>query len=775
MMKRFFPRLKTPEIERCLVMGHMPRPAFHRLRLERFPRGIDSSHIDVALDAGLVDATMALVKNILRKDVQHYFWQQSSSPLDPDIVEIFRRAYADNTRMVLRQAHSRARPETAQLFQLAIIRLLLVAVDRQLGLLRQELDDARAQPARQHSGQSLELHDKVVILARNEQSVRYRVLHDVLRIMMRLEDSSLRKTRKTIMGISWPISREMLTNPLLRLGGMGSNEDFCRYYPHILRNDAHAVLLNRTLFEVLSEWLPDEFGLSTDSIMLESTAPVGSGYGLRGHAEIERRASLLIDQGELAQMIPHEFDNASAVLVLLGGDAEPWPQAGPWEDEDFTQVQRAKVKEWIEAVNREGLMSGIRASYLLKSIYPRLGTRGGVDWVYEYLAGNSSARELVRRLQTLQGVSDARPLLRIIDEMVDASKQEGPHADQRLAVRFIADMVRFRYHLKLASWMYAGLSSLRLLHDERKISMSAANGLLQDFRYGKETSDGAVIGHVVLKADVRGSTEITAQMRARNLNPAAYFSRSLYDPITQQLKTFGAEKVFVEGDAVILSLMEYEGQPQEHLAVARACGLAQRILQVVQSKNAESRELGLPQLGLGIGIAYSNEAPTYLFDEGHKIMISSAINRADRLSSCHAALKKLLGSDGDNGRRVVVAVPVAERGESAKSDQQDVLRYNINGVALEAAAFFQLSEELRLRRVRLTGSGDSADRYHVGRYLDPRGNSHWLVIREAPLPLWMGGRLIEGDRSGRVYYEVVSDPDIIASARREMRDMVRRR
>ena len=225
-MKRLFPRLNTPEFERSFVLAQMPRPPFHRLRLERFPRGIGSSRIDVALDSGLVDATMALVKNILREDVRHYFWQQPPRALDVDAMTAFRRAYADNTRMVLHLARHDARPETAQLFQLAAMRLLLVVADQQIELLRRELEDARAHPSRQYSGQSLELHDRVVILARNEQSVRFRVLHDVWRVAMRLEDPSLRKSRKTLMGMSWPVLRAMLANPLLQLGGLGSNEDF---------------------------------------------------------------------------------------------------------------------------------------------------------------------------------------------------------------------------------------------------------------------------------------------------------------------------------------------------------------------------------------------------------------------------------------------------------------------------------------------------------------------------------------------------------------------
>lgn len=716
---------------------------------------------------------MAMVHTILNEDVQRYFWQQPPKAPDQDAIEVFRRCYSENTRLVLRECRARARPEEIQLFQLAVLRLLISQVDGQLVRLRQELEDARAQPARQHSGQSLKLHDKVVILARNEQSIRYRTLHDVLRVFMRLEDSSLRKMRKTVMGMSWPVSRDMLANPLIQLCGMGASEDFFNYYPHILRDDAAASALNRLLFETFSEWLPDdEVGLPGESSGDEGGGCLGYS-DLRGHAEIQKRCLLLIDQGELALLVPHEFDNARGVVQLLGGDVEPWPQPGPWEGVRFSGVQRARMRELMSRVKRAGLMPHIRASFLLKSVYPNLGVRGGVDWVHDYLAHEIRARELVRRLQTLPGISDARPIVRLIDERVKAVELAGRHAEQRMLTGFFGELVEYRYHLKLAAWLYAGLDSLRLLSDVEKISMSEANNLLQDFRRRDDKGERKVIGHVVLKADVRGSTEITAQMRARNLNPATYFSRNLYDPINRELRAFGAEKVFVEGDAVILSLMEYEGQPRDHLAVARACGLAQRVLQVVESKNAESRQLGLPELGLGIGIAYSNEAPTYLYDEGHRIMISPAINRADRLSSCHSRMRRQLEGKLDAGQRVVVAIPLSEN-EDGKQDSDGVLRYNVNGIELEAAAFYQLGAELRLRRIRLARKeGNITDCFHVGRYLDLQGNSHWLVIRETPLPLWMGDRLVEGDRSGRVYYEVVTDNGVIERAKRQLRGVAR--
>jgi len=762
-MRPFFSRAKLPHVDRQFVLAQMSRPPFHRIRLERCPRGIDGTHIDVALDSSLVNATILMVKAVLRRDVGHYFWRQPPKALSSDIVAGFQKAYVEHTRMALQAVRSSARPELAQLFQLAVVRLLLVVVDQQFSLLRQELKDATAMPARDHGSHSLELHDRAVALARNEDSIRFRTLQDVMRVVVRMEDSNLRKLRETVLGMSWPLPRSMLVNPVVQLGGTGSDEDFFQAYPHILRFEQHAAALNRGLLQVFSDWLPDGQGPEVGSDSKAGLLRLSAGHSLRGQLEIERHVAKLVGRAELAQMIPHEFDNAKGVMALLGGDSDLWPEAGPWEMKDFGLVQQAKVREFMALLNKTELMKGVQASYRLAAVYPRLGIRGGAEWVYDYLVGDSSARELVKRLQVLPGVEDARAAVRLIDEKLQSGDNRGGrHAEERLVVKFVGDLVRYRYDLKLAAWLYSGLSSLRLLHDEQKLSMSASNGLLHDFRFAKAGQHQMVVGHAVVKADIRGSTAITAEMQARNLNPATYFSRTLYDPITRLLSIFGAEKVFVEGDAVILSLMEYEGGQADQLAVARACGLAQRILRVVETKNTENRSLGLPELGLGIGIAYGNGPPTYLYDEDHKIMISSAINRADRLSSCHAGMREQLSDGGHRHRRVLVAQPLTDGSDGGKSDPEGLLHYNVNGIEMGAGAFDQLNVELMLTPIQLAQQSDTGEEvYHVGRYSDLRGDINWLVVRESPVHLWMGDRLVGNAHAERVFYEVVSDRETV--------------
>jgi len=80
-------------------------------------------------------------------------------------------------------------------------------------------------------------------------------------------------------------------------------------------------------------------------------------------------------------------------------------------------------------------------------------------------------------------------------------------------------------------------------------------------------------------------------------------------------------------------LQEREGEAM--LAVSRACVLAWEILSLVRGYNELLERSGLPQMELGLGIAYQDSAPLYLMDGDHRIMMSDAINESDRLSSCN--------------------------------------------------------------------------------------------------------------------------------------------
>jgi class 3 adenylate cyclase len=332
-------------------------------------------------------------------------------------------------------------------------------------------------------------------------------------------------------------------------------------------------------------------------------------------------------------------------------------------------------------------------------------------------------------------------------------------------LRFLRAFAAFRRDLKYALIAHQAMDRVRLISEPGDVQLSRANGRLQEFpgaEGGGKQVHQRIRNHVVLKADVRGSTEITARLVEKNLNPASYFSLNFFGPINQLIEAFGARKTFIEGDAIILSIFEYEDLAFRWLSVAHACVLARKILEVIDAQNAQNRRHGLPDLELGIGIAFADGSPNFLYDGERQIMISPAINRADRLSSCAAALRSSALHQLVGGRGVEVV-------SALQGDEERLLRYNVNGIELEAPAYFKLKLELALKRVDLEAPGGGGpQRYFVGQAPDRTGQMHLLVLREAPIRIWIGNDFSTLEHRGRHFFEVVTDRSILSRLRERL-------
>ena len=129
------------------------------------------------------------------------------------------------------------------------------------------------------------------------------------------------------------------------------------------------------------------------------------------------------------------------------------------------------------------------------------------------------------------------------------------------------------------------LDSANLIGNDKMRELSAMNSTLYEFLLRDEhvPAEEKIVRHVVLKADVRDSSRLTRSLLERGLNPASYFSLNFYDPVNKLLAKYGATKVFLEGDAIILALLEHQNQPA--MAVARACVLAREMIEIVRGYN----------------------------------------------------------------------------------------------------------------------------------------------------------------------------------------------
>jgi class 3 adenylate cyclase len=310
------------------------------------------------------------------------------------------------------------------------------------------------------------------------------------------------------------------------------------------------------------------------------------------------------------------------------------------------------------------------------------------------------------------------------------------------------------------------LDSVNLVGNERLQELSRVNGTLYEFLLPDEqgqTDADRVLRHVVLKADVRDSTRLTRTMMEKGLNPASYFSLNFYDPVNKLLEKYGAQKVFLEGDAIILAILEREGEPG--LAVSRMCVLAREIIEIVRGYNELIQRSSMPQLELGVGITLQESAPLYLMDGEHQIMISEALNESDRLSSCNKKARKMM--EPQAGPFHVYAFQAAELDENGNPEDV-ILSYNLGGIRMNEMAFRKLKQEITLEplKVKLPESlaSDKAD-YKLFSATVPvdRDIFRKIVVRESRIPRIDPTDFAVKGWTERAYYEICTDPAIYAA------------
>jgi hypothetical protein len=297
-----------------------------------------------------------------------------------------------------------------------------------------------------------------------------------------------------------------------------------------------------------------------------------------------------------------------------------------------------------------------------------------------------------------------------------------------------------------------------------------------------------VIHHVILKADVRDSSRLTRSLMEKGMNAASYFSLNFYDPVNKLLAKYGATKVFLEGDAIIVALLEREGETM--LSVGRTCVLAWEIVSLLHEYNGLLERSGLPPMEVGLGIAYQDSPPLYLMDGEHRIMISDAINESDRLSSCNKRVRKKLAPDA--GVFQVYSVQIGGGGNHNNDSASDEagaeemrLNYNVGGICLSEAAFRKLQQEISispwqanlsepgLNEPRFSGPGftgpwiDEQCEFFTGTVPIANGVFRKIVIRKNRIAQVDVRDLSILHWTGRWYYEVCANPAVYAALQDE--------
>jgi len=502
-------------------------------------------------------------------------------------------------------------------------------------------------------------------------------------------------------------------------------------------------------------------------------------------AEIERRLKHL--QDKLTELGPRleaakgkvEFLNQEDQSRLGGYLNEPEnarrlfdPQWVGGQSGEAAETRTRLLDEWMSRLERRGLLLHILASYELRNLYLDFCPPVHLQQLKKALV---SRDELKRVEDILRQFPARRFSLKRIEDLARKLRRYPRNDTRALAVRFAEDFMRLRRDLHGYQRLATNMERINLIRTERTRELSRLNNSLYEFLLLDESRpvEDRVVSHAVIKADVRGSTQITKDLLARGLNPASHLSLNLYEPVKRILGRYGAAKVFIEGDAIVLAIFETESNREHQRAVAKACLLAREILAVSLAYNDRAESSDLPRLELGVGIAFQGSAPTIWMDSESRIMISRALNLSDRLSSCSKVARRLMAQYASLFKLFLFQT-VMEGADEEEIDEF-LIRFNLNGVELNQEGFAKLAEEISMTSVEADCPmpwGTERVTFYFGEAPIGEGLEPIVVRKGFVRQLLPDGRI--GGPGSHAYYEVCTSQKVLELVESQVGSAVRR-
>lgn len=721
--------------------------------LNRLALGVDNIHFDVHISP---QAYSTLRKTTFLLMIKHSRTEFFFKEFKRDVCELEKEALKRICNDILLDGINKAKVanevQIDYLAQTALIKLFLEEIKCQYKKLVAQMEPLvrMYQLSTKHDQNDVFLiKEKLADIKLHYNQITRLVGKELFELLADVNTRKLRDLRETHFDFNDILPSFCLTNPFFHTNN--PNDDFFLIEEYVLMGQRSEDVDNYNNLKAIIYELLGQVDLTSDA----------------GGAKIQNDHEIFEVDNRVFDALMMEPDNIDRMFNFFDTQEQYEKARQAKEAESVLQkllermeTQKNFLNFFYSRFKRSGLMRQIVANFEMKAVYERYCPPMPPRQIREFLVNfwtRISFRAQQKRFKSLYGNEfSLDPLLRTIKQINSCSKKE----KKRYLITFLKQFSRYHRDLYNFRLFKDIMDSLQLITEEKIISLSRENHSLYEFLMPDEKvkEEKPIANHIIIKADIRGSMIINNTMRKMGLNPASYFSLNFFDPISAVLAEYEASKVFIEGDAIILSIFENEGDHQIKYSVARACGLAIRMLQIVRSYNEKNKENNLPALELGIGICYCQGPPTFLFDGNSKIMISQAINQADRMSSCDKMLRKIFKSQNDIFNLFVFENESEEIIDPATDD--NTYRYNVNGIELNEEGFHRLSKEINLQTFIYQSANDESVKLYTGKVPLTNGSYQRIAIREAaihkvnPSILDMPGKIL------KKYYEVCTHQDI---------------
>jgi hypothetical protein len=770
--------------------------------------GVDNIHHDVYLSPKFVEASRTFLFDLIRQLVNlSHFPGFERKPMRAPEMATLRKLLAELMQSSMTRAKYDKNIERDVLLRVALLKLLTQETLARFGdLLLEAKECMRARGNYfERSEAAHVLKSRLAEIQANRRDVVRQVGQQLYQMLAELDETTA-KSRKALFGDEPSDFYEMFNNRLIFVEGGRDDRLFLDHFVmtgNYQRDPDRLEVFERMLIELVREkFLPVERSTASSQNSNSAQSATESVKRLRGDlAQLDAQREDLIgrlarteellgrmlrrdDPAELRAAL-RELDKRRSFLQqklesLTSHADSARPQSGSQPqragnfDEYLSQPENVRalfgsgnsdpsdvrsqlLDEWITRLEQSELLIHVLASYEVRNLH--------LDYCpplhLQQLRRALVSRDELKRAEEILGQFPAKQFsIKRLEESSRKLRRYSREEIRTIALRFAEDLMRLHREMRDYQRLTAAMEKINLVRVERTRELSQINRTLYEFLLPEEErpAEDHVVTHAVIKADIRGSTRMTQLLLARGMNPASHMSLNLYEPAQRILETYGASKIFIEGDAIVLGIYETESNRTRQRAVAKACLLARQILAIAEAYNQRTATdtVDLPKLELGVGVAFQNSPPTYWMDKDYRIMISKAINLSDRLSSCSKAARRLLGDHKSPFR--VFLFQTAIEGTTEEELDEFLLRYNLNGVELNEEGFQKLNEEISLSASEAVGVfpwGRERATFYSG--LVPIGDKlQPLLIRKGFVRQLMPDGKI-GAPGSRAYYEVCAD------------------
>src|SRR3989475_8591852 len=781
--------------------------------------GVDNIHHDVFLSPKFVQGAREYLFDVIRQFTSTTYLPgiELRTTRGPDSAA-FRKLLSELLQSALTQAKYQKNIEIDLLFRLGLLKFLTFEIGNQFANLILEGKEWIRKRG-EHFERSQQAH---VIKARLSelQSARRgvirRVGQQVAQIVIDVEDNVIAKARRALFGEDFASYYELCKNRLIFLDGGKDDVFFLEHYI-LLGNYARDPDRFEAMDELFQEFLR-EAGVTLSHDPAHTEAIQAHTGLLEAVQAIQSEITNLEEQRENTRKRLERNDGFFTKFLNSGDPADlkaslndlearlkhqecKLEELGPQTDsarqtlDFFVKDHAGRLRQYLnEPENAKRLFDASSAgeeqapvrARLLSQLLDRLELQ---EVLYHVLASYEirpiaaeycppvhlqqlrkalvSKEELKRVEQVIKQVPAKQLSIKAIEELSRKIRRYSREEMQALVLRFATDFLHLRRDLHDADHLTTCMERINLVTTEKARELSRMNNRLYECVLPDEArpEQDNVISHVIIKADVRGSTKMTQDLLSRGLSPASHFSLNLHEPVKKLLDRYAAKKVFIEGDAIILAIFETESSRTYARSVAKACVLARQILNVCNSYNDGAANSDLPALELGLGVAHQGDAPTYWTDGESRVMISKALNLSDRLSGCAKLARRML--DRQKSHFGLFQFLQTMQGASAEELDEFLVRYNRNGIELNEDGFLKLHDEISLEcietKLDLPWGKETVTLYY-GEV--PMGESvELLVLRKGfARELSSDGKI--GPPSSHIYYEVCTAPklyDLVAA------------